>query len=60
MHQHSSRLNFKPGLRPSLTSRVTSRVLDSVTMGMGAFIQRAKAWARGVCLGSSSSILPPL
>ncbi len=59
MHQQRSRLNFKRRLRLSPTSLVTSRVLKSVTMGMGACIQSRKASARFVSFGSSSFITPP-
>ena len=57
MHQHRSMLNFKPFRRLILRSRVTSKVLKSVTMGTGDFIHIAKASARVVSWGFISCFI---
>ena len=43
MHQHISILNFSLRRRLIRRSRVTSSVLNSVTIGIGAFIHASKA-----------------
>jgi hypothetical protein len=47
-HQQSNMLNFIPRLRLTLQSRVTSKVLVNVTIGMGDFIHSSNAMARFV------------
>ncbi len=57
MHQHSNILNFNPRLRLTLQSRVTSKVLVSVTIGMGDFVHNSKAMALLVSLGLISCFI---
>ena len=57
MHQHISILNFRPCRRLMRRSRVTSSVLNSVTIGIGAFIHISKAYARVVSFGLTSFII---
>ena len=57
MHQQSSILNFNPRLRLTLQSRVTSKVLVSVTISMGDFIHNSNAIARLVSLGLISCFI---
>ena len=56
MHQHMSILNFSLRRRLIRHSRVTSRVLNSVTIGIGAFIHISKAYALVVSFGLTSCI----
>ena len=57
MHQHMSILNFSLRRRLIRHSRVTSRVLNSVTIGIGAFIHISNAYVRVVPFGLTSCII---
>lgn len=57
IHQHISMLNFRPRRWLIFLSRVTSSVLKSVTIGIGAFIHISKAYARVVSFGFTSCII---
>jgi hypothetical protein len=50
-------LNFSPRRRLILQSRVTSKVLVNVTIGMGDFIHSSNAMARFVSLGLISCFI---
>ena len=55
--QQSSMLNFIPRRRLTLQSLVTSKVLVSVTIGMGDFVHSSKAMALLVSLGLISCFI---
>ena len=57
MHQHISILNLIPLRELTFRNRVTSSVLNNVTIGIGALIHASNAKARVVSLGSISLII---
>ena len=57
MHQHSSMLNYSLCRLLILYSGVTSKVLVSVTIGMGDFIHSSNVTARLVSLGLISCFI---
>ena len=57
MHQHKRALNFTLFCLPTLQRCVTSKVLVSVTIGMGDFIHSSNACARLVSFGLISCFI---